>query len=225
MHQQPADGAGRASRCSSSPEQRRPGPPTPPARPPAMIASSRGERGSLRQLGDPAEQVQPHAEHRHAEQPGGHAVTEFVGEHADAEQHAEQRSRRRSATPVPVPGTTCETTGTPSATITATDSTQDGATTTGTPRDRGPTGMPRPARTARGQPRLPGARLGATRDVHPRRVVAGRRDRAVRGSPRRGCGVDRRAPTRCSTRARTRRARDERWRASVARRCRGGVLA
>ena len=37
------------------------------------------------------------------------------------------------ASPVPVPGTTCEMTGTPSATITATESTQDGDTTTGTP--------------------------------------------------------------------------------------------
>ena len=63
------------------------------------------------------------------------------------------------ATPVPVPGTTWETTGTPSAVITATDSTQDGATKIGMPadaadRDAAPAGQHpergcRPARRAR----------------------------------------------------------------------------
>ena len=119
-----------------------------------MIASSRGDLGALRQLGDPAEQVQPDPDDRHAQHPGGQAVPELVGQHAGPEQRRRARRRPRRPAAVLVPGTTWEMTGTPSAAMTATDSTQDGATTIGTPPIR-PSRKPRVG--VPGAPRSPGA--------------------------------------------------------------------
>ena len=89
-------------------------------------------------------------------------MTEFVGQHAGPERTPEH-DRHGDAIPVPVPGTTWEITGTPNAAITATDNTQDGATTIGTPPIR-PEVMPgavEPPRDAARLGRGPRARVGS----------------------------------------------------------------
>ncbi len=107
----------------------------------AMIASSRGDLGTLASSETPPSR---YSRTPTTVMPSLRAARQCPSSWAStlAPSATPSTTETATASPVLVPGTTCEMTGTPSAAMTATDNTQDGATTIGTPPIR-PSGKPR----------------------------------------------------------------------------------